>query len=158
MPRRGYRVASWLNSGTARIGAQLVFVWQFSQGMAREPCGLLLGGRCAAAEWVNASTRTENTGQKRSWNAFKMAAPNALICSDTCAVQRDLCSIAAGKRQTTAFSLIFNENPFPTMRLICKGRLVKAPRIMNHRTIRFFALRHRSPFFHSLLFLRPYAG
>src|SRR5260370_19899735 len=105
MPRRGYRVASWLNSGTARSGAQLVLVWQFSQGMAREPCGLLLGGRCAAAEWVKASTRTENTGQKRSWNAFKMGAPNALIRSDTCAVLRDLSSIAGGKRQTTAFSL-----------------------------------------------------
>jgi hypothetical protein len=30
----------WSNSGTARIGFQLVCEWQFSQGIARGPCGL----------------------------------------------------------------------------------------------------------------------
>src|SRR5713226_4847029 len=40
MPRRGYRVESWLNSGMLRMGFQLRVVWQFSHAMLRGPWGL----------------------------------------------------------------------------------------------------------------------
>ena len=40
MPRKGYLVWLWSNSGTLRIGFHPLKVWQFWQGIFKGPCGL----------------------------------------------------------------------------------------------------------------------
>src|SRR4051812_20286859 len=41
MPRKGYAVREWSNSGLERIGFQLVYEWQLAQGVAIGPWGLV---------------------------------------------------------------------------------------------------------------------
>jgi hypothetical protein len=62
----------------ARIGAQLVFVWQFSQGVLSAPCGLRRGCRWAAAGRTSAGTKTNSESQRDTWIDPEMIAPKRL--------------------------------------------------------------------------------
>src|SRR5580704_14898046 len=65
----------------ARMGAQLVAVWQFSQGMFSEPCGLFFGCRCAAPTGSAAAITTQMASHRATWKIRRIAAP-IRICSD----------------------------------------------------------------------------
>src|SRR5579872_6593823 len=62
----------------ARIGAQLVFVWQFSQGIVRGPCGLRLGCRWATAGMTRASAKKTNASERANWTLREMLPPKRL--------------------------------------------------------------------------------
>src|SRR5579863_546875 len=59
----------------ARMGAQLVAVWQFSQGILSEPCGLFLGCRCAAIAGTAAAITSQMPSHRTTWNNRRITAP-----------------------------------------------------------------------------------
>jgi hypothetical protein len=73
-------VLSWLNSGMARMGAQLVLVWQFSQGIVRGPCGLRLGRRWATAGMTRASAEKRSASERETRIPREILPPNDLGC------------------------------------------------------------------------------
>jgi hypothetical protein len=74
-PRSGYLVLLWSNSGIARIGLQLAAVWQFSQGMARGPCGLRVVTRWATEDGTPASCQVNSRSQQIILVTLNVVAP-----------------------------------------------------------------------------------